>query len=291
VPHDKLPEMTDFIQTHEAAIRLGFFFGILIVMAIWEWLAPRRTLRIAKTLRWTNNLSIVFLNSLLLRLLAPVGAVGAALLATQNGWGLLRYFSIPDSAAIVLAVVALDFTIYLQHVMFHAVPVLWRVHRVHHADLDIDVTTGGRFHPIEMILSLLIKVSMVLLLGAPVVAVILFEVLLSTASLFNHSNATLPHAVDRLLRYLIVTPDMHRVHHSVEDHETNSNFGFNLTWWDRLFGTYHDQPEKGHQKMTIGIREFRKLNQSQRLWGMLTIPFTGKVTGYALNRRRWHSSR
>jgi len=285
------PSMTEFMLNHEPAIRLGFFFGILLLMAGWEYLTPRRRLSQPKPSRWANNLAIVFLNSILLRLLFPLGAVGMALFAEQNGWGLFNYFDVSVLTAILVSVVALDFFIYLQHVMFHAIPAFWRLHRVHHADLDFDVTTGARFHPIEIILSMLIKFGAILVLGAPVLAVIIFEILLSSSSMFNHSNIRLPLGLDRILRGVIVTPDMHRVHHSILDHETNSNFGFNLSWWDRLFGTYRDQPQHGHQKMTIGIREFRKPAQADRLWGMLIIPFIGKVTGYAINRRRWNSSK
>lgn len=281
--------MTDYLFSHEPAVRLGFFLGILFAMAVWEFLAPRRRLSQPKAARWTNNLAIVFLNTILLRLVFPLGAVGMALFAGQNGWGIFNYIEFSPAAAIILSVVALDFLIFLQHVMFHAVPLFWRLHRVHHADLDFDVTTGARFHPVEIILSMLIKFAAVLVLGAPVLAVIIFEILLSTSSMFNHSNIRMPAFLDRLLRNAIVTPDMHRVHHSIREHETNSNFGFNFSWWDRLFGTYRAQPALGHRKMTIGLREFRNPELSERLWGMLTIPFIGKVSGYAINRRSRNS--
>jgi sterol desaturase/sphingolipid hydroxylase (fatty acid hydroxylase superfamily) len=279
--------MTEFILNHEPAIRLSFFLGILVVMAGWEILAPRRALILAKPTRWANNLGIVFLNSFLLRLVFPAGAVGVALFAGDQGWGLFNHFETPYAVAVALSVVAMDFAIYLQHVMFHAVPVLWRLHRMHHADLDFDVTTGARFHPIEIILSMLIKFAVIVVLGAPALAVIIFEVVLNATAMFNHSNVRMPLALDRLIRRFIVTPDMHRVHHSILDHETNSNFGFNLSWWDRLFGTYQDQPEQGHEKMTIGIRDFREPKRADRLDGMLMIPFVGKITGYAINRRQW----
>jgi len=183
--------------------------------------------------------------------------------------------------------VLMDLVIYLQHVMVHAVPLLWRLHRVHHADLDYDVTTGARFHPLEIILSLLIKFAVILLLGPPLVAVVIFEVLLNATAMFNHGNVSLPPAVDRWIRWLLVTPDMHRVHHSIEDDETNSNFGFNLPWWDRLLGTYRAQPRSGHQGMVIGIRTFRETRQCVSLPGMLKIPFSGGIQGYAINRRQW----
>ena len=189
-----------------------------------------------------------------------------------------------------LAVIAMDFVIWLQHVMVHAVPALWRLHRVHHADLDYDVTTGTRFHPIEIVLSMLIKFATIAVLGPSVVAVVIFEVLLNASSMFNHGNIKLPPKVDRVLRWFLVTPDMHRVHHSVEDDETNSNFGFSLPWWDRLSGTYRDQPRAGHTGMTIGIRDHTDPREVARLDGMLLLPFKGEDGGYAINRRKWSSS-
>lgn len=279
--------MEKIIIQNEALIRLSFFFGVLFIMALWEIATPRRQLTVSKYLRWYNNLALVFLNSIVLRLLFPAAAVGVAIFAADNGWGLLNYYSVPFFLAVLLSVVVLDLIIYLQHVMVHAVPALWRVHRVHHADLDYDVTTGSRFHPIEIILSMLIKFATIVVLGPPVVAVVIFEVILNAMAMFNHGNVRLPLAMDRLLRLLVVTPDMHRVHHSVEDNEANSNFGFNLSLWDRLFGTYIDQPREGHEKMTMGIHGYRDPNQVDKLPGMLALPFIGKVTGYAINRREW----
>lgn len=276
-----------FVMNHELTMRLGFFFGVFAAMALWEWLTPRRALTVSKTLRWASNLGIVFLNTVLLRLLFPAAAVGVALFARDQGWGLLNHFEIAFALAVVASVVALDFAIYLQHVMFHAVPVLWRLHRVHHADLDFDVTTGVRFHPIEIILSMLIKFAVIVVLGAPVLAVVLFEVLLNATSMFNHSNVRMPRALERALRWFVVTPEMHRVHHSIEDDETNSNFGFNLPWWDRLCGTYRDQPRAGHEGMTIGISTFRDVAQCDSLPRMLLMPCIGKITSYAINRRIW----
>ncbi len=279
--------MEKFIIQNEALIRLSFFFGMLFIMALWEIANPRRQLTVSKYLRWSNNLALVFLNSIVLRLLFPAAAVGVAIFAADNGWGLLNYYSVAFFLAVLLSVVVLDLIIYLQHVMVHAVPALWRVHRVHHADLDYDVTTGSRFHPVEIILSMLIKFATIVVLGPPVVAVVIFEVILNAMAMFNHGNVRLPLAMDRLLRLLVVTPDMHRVHHSVEDNEANSNFGFNLSLWDRLFGTYIDQPREGHEKMTMGIHGYRDPNQVDKLPGMLALPFIGKVTGYAINRREW----
>jgi sterol desaturase/sphingolipid hydroxylase (fatty acid hydroxylase superfamily) len=276
-----------FVQTHEAAIRLGFFLGIFAVMAVWELLAPRRTLTVSKTVRWINNLGLVVLNTVFLRLLFPAAAVGMATFATAQGWGLFNYYQVSLWFAVPVAVIAMDFVIWLQHVMVHAVPALWRLHRVHHADLDYDLTTGARFHPFEIILSMLIKFATIAVLGPPVVAVILFEVILNGMAMFNHGNVGLPGPLDRALRWLVVTPDMHRVHHSVEDDEANSNFGFNLSWWDRLFGTYRDQPRAGHQGMTIGIHGYRELREVGWLPGLLALPFRGRITGYVINRRQW----
>lgn len=283
--------MTEYILNHEPGIRLGFFFGILLAMAIWEVLAPRRTLTVSKAWRWANNLGIVFLNSILVRLIFPAAAVGVAVFAQNRGWGLFNYVDAPYWLAVLASVAFLDFAIYLQHVMFHAVPALWRLHRMHHADLDFDVTTGARFHPIEILLSMLIKFAVIVVLGPPAVAVVIFEVLLNATAMFNHSNIRMPAALDRYLRLVVVTPDMHRVHHSIEDHEANSNFGFNLPVWDRLFGTYKDQPDAGHEGMTIGIRDYRKPGMVDRLDGMLLLPFFGKVSGYAINRRNWEGKR
>ncbi|MGF1612357.1 MAG: sterol desaturase family protein [Gammaproteobacteria bacterium] len=259
------------------------------LMALWEVFAPRRALTVSKAVRWLNNLSLVALNTVLLRLLFPAAAAGMAAFAAGQQWGLLNHFQVPLWLAVVVTVIAMDFVIWLQHVMVHAVPALWRFHRVHHADLDYDLTTGARFHPLEIILSMLIKFATILVLGPPVVAVILFEVILNGMALFNHANVRLPLRLDRALRWLLVTPDMHRVHHSVADDETNSNFGFNLSWWDRLLGTYRDQPRGGHQGMTIGIRDYRKPREVSWLPGLLTLPFRGRVTGYAINRRQWRA--
>lgn len=272
----------------ESTIRLGFFLGVFALVALWELAAPRRVLRVSQALRWTNNLGLVVLNTLLLRLLFPAATVGVAALAAEQGWGLLNFYSLPPGLSILLAVVALDGVIWSQHVMVHAIPALWRLHRVHHADLDYDLTTGSRFHPLEILLSLLIKLAALLVLGPSVAAVVIFEVILNATALFNHGNIRLPEGLDRALRLVFVTPDMHRVHHSVEDDETNSNFGFNLAIWDRLFGTYRDQPRAGHEAMTLGIRDHRDPHEVEQLPGMLTLPFRGAITGYAINQRQWH---
>jgi len=279
--------MQEFIEANEAAIRLGFFLGIFAVMAGWEVISPRRALTVSKAVRWLNNLGLVAFNTLLLRLLFPAAAVGVAAVAAEQGWGLLNHYQVPFWPAVLLAVIAMDFVIWLQHVVVHAIPLLWRLHRVHHADPDYDVTTGARFHPIEIVLSMLIKFATILLLGPPVVGVILFEVILNGMAMFNHGNVRLPESVDRLLRTLLVTPDMHRVHHSVEDDEANSNFGFNLSLWDRLFGTYRAQARGGQEGMTIGIHHYRAVREVSWISGMLTLPFKAHLGSYAINGRRW----
>ncbi|MCU7891700.1 MAG: sterol desaturase family protein [Candidatus Thiodiazotropha sp. (ex Ustalcina ferruginea)] len=275
----------DWILGNELPVRLSFFFGIFAVMTLWEIRSPRRKLSVSKGLRWTNNLGLIFINSLILRLLFPAAAVGVAILAQQQGWGLLHFYKLPFVLSVVIAVVAMDFVIYLQHVMVHAIPLLWRLHRVHHADLDYDVTTGARFHTIEIILSMLIKFATIMVLGPPVVAVVIFEVLLNATAMFNHGNIYIPEKIDRILRLFVVTPDMHRVHHSVHAPLTNSNFGFNLPWWDRLFGTYVDQPPEGHTEMEIGLNDFRDPKQVDRLPGMLMLPFVRQLGEYTINRR------
>src|SRR6516225_6194715 len=268
----------------EAAIRLGGFLGVLVAMALWEVAAPRRQRSYSRARRWPSNLAIVALNTGLMRILLPGTAVSLALLGAKRGWGLLNNLPLPWWSAVVGSVVLLDLAIYLQHVMFHAVPALWRVHRMHHADLDFDVTTGARFHPIEIILSMLIKFGVVAALGAPALGVLIFEVLLNATSMFNHGNIRIPAGIDRYLRWLVVTPEMHRVHHSIIVDETNSNFGFNLPWWDRLLGTYRDQPAAGHELMTIGIEQFRE-SRELLLDRMLLQPFRGPVGRYAITWR------
>lgn len=281
----------DTLQDHEIAIRLAFFLGIFAVMAIWELLAPCRQLSVSKTLRWTNNIGLIVLNTLLVRILFPTAAIGMAILAERQSWGLFNYLDLPSWFEILIAIIILDFAIWLQHVMVHAIPLLWRLHRVHHADLDYDLTTGARFHPIEIILSMLIKFAVIALLGPAALAVLIFEVILNGMAMFNHGNVRLPKILDRALRTLLVTPDMHRIHHSVEDDETNSNFGFNLSVWDRLFGTYRDQPRGGHEGMTIGIRDYRDERDVSWMSGLLVLPFRGKITGYAINRRQWSNGK
>jgi sterol desaturase/sphingolipid hydroxylase (fatty acid hydroxylase superfamily) len=253
-------------------------------MATWEMLAPRRRPQIARPVRWASNLGLVALNTLAVRLLTPLGAVGIALVAQDRGWGVFNNVSLPGWLAVALSVVVLDFAIYLQHVTFHAVPLLWRLHMVHHADLDFDATTGVRFHTVEILLSMGVKLGTVVLLGAPAVAVLIFEIVLSATSLFSHGNVRLPAGLDRLLRWIVVTPEMHRVHHSVHAEETNSNFGFNLPWWDYLLGTYRAEPAAGHEGMRIGLAQFQN-ERVERLHWMLALPVLGEIGEYPVNRR------
>lgn len=280
--------MPDIILAAEPTIRIIAFFAVLTAMALWEVAAPRRRRDIPRVVRWTNNIALVVLDTAILRLTFPILAVGLASMAEERGWGFLNNIEAPVWLAIVVSMLLLDLAIYLQHVMFHAVPGLWRLHRMHHADLDFDATTGLRFHPVEILASMGIKLAVVAALGPPAVAVLLFEVILNATALFNHANIDIPRPVDRVLRWIVVTPDMHRVHHSVDPRETNSNFGFNLPWWDRLLGTYVAQPAKGHTDMDIGIEQFRTRRD---LWldRMLIQPLRGPACGGALDTPSQHS--
>jgi sterol desaturase/sphingolipid hydroxylase (fatty acid hydroxylase superfamily) len=256
----------------EILIRLGTFVSIFSCMALWEYRTPRRRLSRPRRERWVTNLSLTTFNSILVWVTVGSIAYVSALFAAEHGIGLLHWVSLPPWVAVVVTLLGLDFAIYLQHVGFHAVPSLWRLHRVHHADLDIDATTGLRFHPIEIFLSLGFKVAVVMLLGAVPWVVVAFEILLNASSVFNHSNVLLAERIDRWLRWVMVTPDMHRVHHSTRAEETNSNFGFSFSWWDRVCGTYHDQPALGHIQMTIGLSEYRS---PFHLGQLLLLPFHG----------------
>ncbi|MBA4141884.1 MAG: sterol desaturase family protein [Nitrosospira sp.] len=263
---------------------MGFFITILVAVGIWESLLPRRKRSLRRRTRWPGNLGISVLNALMVRMVFPTAAIGIALMGEGRGWGLLNVFALPGWMSVLIAVIILDFAIYLQHVLLHAVPSFWRLHRMHHADLDFDVTTGVRFHPLEIMLSMGIKLAVIVALGAPALAVLIFEVLLNATSMFNHGNLRIPLPFDRVLRWVVVTPDMHRVHHSWHPDETNSNFGFNLPWWDLLLGTYKDQPRDGHEGMTIGINLFRDAAW-ERLDRMLIQPFIGLSDSYPINAR------
>jgi sterol desaturase/sphingolipid hydroxylase (fatty acid hydroxylase superfamily) len=276
--------MSETILAAAPTIRLAAFLGVLATMALWEVAAPRRRRDIPRVIRWTNYLALVVVDTVILRLSFPIIAVGLAVMAEDRGWGLFNNIDVPVWLAIMISMLVLDLAIFLQHVMFHAVPGLWRLHRMHHADLDFDATTGLRFHPVEILISMGIKLAAVAALGPPAIAVLLFEVILNATALFNHANIDLPRPVDRVLRLFVVTPDMHRVHHSVDPRETNSNFAFNLPWWDRLLGTYRAQPKAGHEGMSIGIEQFRT---PRDLWldRMLIQPLRGPASGGALDTR------
>ncbi len=260
------------LLAQETLLRFAAFSACFALAAAAERAAPRRQPHLPRRLRWPNNLGITALNAILLQTIAPLSALAAASLAESRAWGLLALVPLPFVVRSLVSVAALDLVIYWQHRLFHAVPLFWRVHRMHHADLDFDVTTATRFHPIEMVLSAGIKIVAVVVLGAPAVAVLLFEVLLNATSMFNHGNIRLPAPLDAALRWLVVTPDMHRVHHSAIPLETNSNYGFNLPWWDYLFRTYRAQPTAGHLAMVIGLDRFRT---PRDLWldRMLLQPF------------------
>ena len=265
-------QLGDTLMAIEGPIRLSVFAVMLIALVTWELAAPRRRQDIPRVLRWTNNIALVVVDTLILRLTFPVLAVGFAVHASAKGWGLFNAVAVPEWLAVVLSVLVLDLVIYFQHVVFHKVPVLWRLHRMHHSDQECDATTGLRFHPVEIAISMAIKLLVVAALGAPALAVLLFEVMLNATSLFNHANIRLSRWLDRRLRWVVVTPDMHRVHHSVLPVETNSNFGFNVPWWDRLFGTYRASPLHGHRDMRLGIELFRT-PRDQWLDRMLVQPF------------------
>ena len=269
-------------MNNETIFRLGFFVGAFVLIAIFEILAPRRALTASKSKRWVSNLAIIALNPLSVHLVFPILPVGMALLTAERKWGLLNNLNLPFGLELIIGVIAMDLTIYFQHVLHHAVPLLWRLHMVHHADLDYDLTTGLRFHPIEIIVSMALKLAAVAALGPPALAVLIFEITLNATAMFNHSNIHIPVAIDQLLRLVIVTPDMHRVHHSAVIKETNSNYGFAFPWWDRLLGTYKDQPMHGHQDMTIGLSQFRDINR-QSILQLLIMPFAGNPGNVPIN--------
>ncbi len=264
--------MLDFLLNENAGIRLSVFIAVFAVFALMEGLAPRRKSVYSKSVRWINNLTISLVNVIAVRLIIPATLVFVAVEAKAADFGFLNLVDMPMLVKIFVAFLLLDFSIYIQHIIFHKVGFLWRLHRMHHADLDFDLTTGIRFHPFEIILSLAIKMVAVLIIGAPYISVLIFEIVLNATSLFNHANIRVPLHIEKYLRLFLVTPDMHRVHHSTVKEETNSNFGFNLPWWDYLFKTYTSQPQAGHEDMKIGIESFRS---SRELWldRLLLQPF------------------
>ena len=256
----------------EAQTRLAIFIGLFVILAVLEYLAPRRELRPVKMKRWFTNWALVILDSVLVRLVFKTAAVGGALWAAEKGYGLFNVVAVPGIVAIIISFMVLDFAVWLSHLASHKVPLFWRVHRMHHSDTDIDVTTAVRFHPLEILLSMAWKYAVVVAIGAPASAVLIFEIVLNGGAMFNHSNLKLPLWLDRWLRLIIVTPDMHRVHHSSEVEETDSNYGFNLSIWDRMFNTYVDQPKLGHDGMQIGLKEWQD-HRPERLDWALMVPF------------------
>jgi sterol desaturase/sphingolipid hydroxylase (fatty acid hydroxylase superfamily) len=274
--------VSQIVLAAEPTIRLAAFLCVLVAMALLEVAVPRRRRDIPRVIRWTNNLALVVVDTIVLRLTFPILAVGLAVMAEERGWGLFNAIEAPFWVAVIVSMLLLDLAIYLQHVMFHAVPGLWRLHRMHHADLDFDATTGLRFHPIEILISTAIKLAVVAALGPPALAVLVFEVILNATAVFNHANIDLPRPLDRVLRWIVVTPDMHRVHHSINPRETDSNYGFNLPWWDRLLGTYIPQPARGHEEMEIGLEQFRTRRDLWLDW-MLIQPLRNPASIHAVD--------
>ena len=265
--------MESWVLQNESILRLSSFVVVFFVIAMWEWLSPKRKRLKSLTTRWVNNLSLMIINTLLIRVFFPMAAVGIALIISEQQIGLLNLIEIHPIAAVTLSVILLDCAIYWQHRLMHKIPLLWRMHRVHHADPEFDVTTGLRFHPFEIAISMIYKTLIIALLGAPVLAVLIFELLLNAGSLFNHGNINLSAKIDTALKRVIVTPDMHRIHHSTDAIESNRNFGFALSWWDHLFGSYQSTPDVAHEAMPIGLDEYRDPKHAVFLTGVLSIPF------------------
>lgn len=261
---------------NETAIRLGIFLGLLILFMTWETISPRRQVTQSKIPRWLTNFGMTFINSLAIYIMGPLTAIIVAEYAVSQGWGLFQTIEWHLAIEVLLAIILLDLAIYAQHVATHKIPLLWRLHKVHHSDRDFDTSTALRFHPIEIMLSMLYKALLVILIGPNVMAVLIFEILLNGCAMFNHSNLRLSPQIDRIVRSILVTPDMHRVHHSVRANETNSNYGFSLSLWDKIFKTYKAQPEAGHEKMTIGLREHQTEAPNRLFWALL-LPFRPKV--------------
>lgn len=264
--------MHNFVSGYETVVRLSVFFFMFVTIASWELTMPRRELITPKWIRWRSNWSITVINTAVIQLLFPILGIGMAVIAAQNGWGVLNTLNVSEGFAIAIFILTFDLAIYWQHRIFHLIPVLWRLHRMHHIDPDFDVSTGIRFHPLSSLLSMLIKLSVIVLMGPPVVAVLISEVLLNATAMFNHGNIHISPKVDRVLRWFMVTPDMHRIHHSVVEDEHNRNFGFNFPWWDHLFGSYRDSPERSQESMTIGIEGFGQ-PQNINLGWLLINPF------------------
>ena len=259
----------EFLASNESSVRLAVFLGTLVFMVFLESVMPKKARTMPRTKRWVTNFSLVAIDALAVRILTPAAAVGVAVWSANHGVGLLNLVDLGWLLEAIIAFLVLDLAIYVQHVVFHKVPMLWALHSVHHVDRDIDATTGIRFHPVEIVMSMLIKMLLVLLLGPAAVVVILFEVVLNAAAIFNHSNLALPKSLDRVLRAIIVTPDFHRVHHSVIQSETDSNYGFFLSLWDKVFGTYVAQPRDEHDGMIIGLAEYQTDQPGQLGWSLL----------------------
>jgi len=283
--------MTELIVNNEANIRMSFFFSTFIIMALWEIVSPRRPLLIKKSIRWLNNIALLIVNIIVVRLIFPTATIGMVIFVNEQGWGLFHYFNMPFWITTIASIIILDFVVYLQHVLVHAVPLFWRLHRLHHTDQDYDVTTGTRFHPIEIFLSMFVKFGVIIILGPSILAVIIFEIVLNVMAMFNHSNVNIPLKLDAIIRLFFVTPDMHRVHHSVEVDETNCNYGFSLSLWDRIFGTYLAQPKAGHINMTIGLRGFEDKKVSTYLPALLLQPLINKKTGHTINERSFDQNK
>ena len=277
--------MQELFFEYESYIRLGSFLGLFALLTIWEISTPKRELLELRRFRWISNIGLIVISSVLIRFILPTAAVGIALHVEQENLGFLNHFDLPFAFQFVLAFILMDLAIYFQHVMFHALPLFWRFHRVHHSDLDCDITTGLRFHPLEIVVSILFKFLVIASVGVPVLAVVIFEVILNAASMFTHSNIKIPSSFERIVRWFIVTPDMHRIHHSIKENETNSNFGFFMSIWDRLLGTYRSEPEGGHSNMQIGLRNFREPKWQDLRW-LIYLPFVTKVNDYSINRRQ-----
>lgn len=272
--------MEHWLITHEALLRSSCFVGLLVIMLFWEWVAPKRVYHLPRITRWLNNLSIVIINNLIIRIIRPAALVGVALLVRKQSFGLFYWLSLPAVISLPVSIVLLDLAIYWQHRIFHSVGVLWRMHRMHHTDMDLDTTTGIRFHPFEIIISTVYKSLLILLFGIGPAAVILFEIILNATSLFNHGNVRIYAKLEKWLRFIIVTPDMHQIHHSVKPFETNSNYGFNFSFWDRIFKSYRQDPQGGQQGLTIGINTFRDRKTVMWLSGLLITPFLRQVGDY-----------
>lgn len=268
-----MQEFHNTIINNESSIRLSFFFGIIIIMTTLEYIIPRRKLLISKSTRWFNNITLVFLNTLIIRILFPTAAVGVAIFANNNNIGIFNLIELSIFTTTIFSIILLDLIIYWQHRFFHKIDFLWKFHKVHHSDMDYDLTTGFRFHPIEIIFSMFIKFFFIILLGVPVVAVVCFEVILSTLAIFNHSNISISKKLDTLIRYFIVTPDMHRIHHSIYNKELNSNYGFNISLWDRIFKSYTNTPKDKYEKMTIGLENLQDEKKTVSIFSILKLPF------------------